>query len=60
MRSEFKGEFIKAASVEIKELEGHTTWKEVDVKQVKESIIPSTWVFKIKRASDGTLKKFKA
>ena len=60
MRSEFKEEFIKAASVEVKELEGHHTWTEVKMQDVKGPVIPSTWVFKIKRRPDGTIKKFKA
>ena len=60
MRSDYKEEFIAAADKEIRELEGHDTWKEVPVDSANGPIIPSTWVFTIKRRPDGSIKKFKA
>ena len=56
MRSEYREEFIKAALIEINVLEGHQTWIEVALSSADGSVIPCTWVFKIKRRSNGTIK----
>lgn len=53
--------WIKAAEKEIAELEAHGVWEEVDEKVARgHQIVPCTWVFRRKRAPDGTLKKWKA
>ena len=35
-------------------------WVEVPIEQATTKVLPGTWVFKVKRAPDGTFKKFKA
>ena len=57
-----KQEWFDSAIVELKALEAHGTWTEDLRSNVPEGtkIIPGTWVFKIKRAPDGTPKKYKA
>ena len=47
---------------EIKELEGHKTWKVVPRSSVKKGnkVLPGTWDFKIKRYPDGRKLKTKA
>ena len=60
MRSDYKEEFIAAANKEVRELEGHATWKEVPIESATGPVIPCTWVFTIKRRPDGSIKKFKA
>ena len=57
MASEYKEEFIKAAQIEIQELEKHETWLEEAMSRCTDKVIPSTWVFKIKRRPDGSIKK---
>jgi hypothetical protein len=52
--------WIQAAQNEISELEAHGSWVEVPESEAKGRILPSTWVFKKKRAPDGSIKKFKA
>ncbi len=55
-------EWYKSAKVEIEALEKYETWTEDLKSNVPEGtkIIPGTWVFKLKRAPDGTPKKHKA
>ena len=56
-----KDKWIKAAKEEIKQLEAHGAWIEVDQSQAKgHALVPSTWVFKKKRSPDGEVKKHKA
>ena len=52
--------WIQAAQNEISELEAHGSWVEVPEREARGRIVPSTWVFKVKRAPDGSIKKFKA
>ena len=45
---------------EIRELEEHGCWEEVPISEAKGSpIIPSQWVFRLKRRPDGTVTKYK-
>ena len=60
MGSEYRDDFIAAALIEVEALEGHQTWTEIALSSINGPVIPSTWVFKIKRLPDGTIKKFKA
>ena len=60
MNSEHKFEWIKAAEKEISTLEKYDCWEEIPVKEATTKILPGTWVFKVKRAPDGSFKKFKA
>ena len=62
MRGPHRAEFLDAMEAEITELESHHTWEELYRTQVPEGarVLPSTWVFKIKRFPDGSLRKFKA
>ena len=60
MASPYKQRFLEAAQVEIDELVEKGTWRE-DLKcHATTKIIPSQWVFRIKRTPDGAIKKFKA
>ena len=59
MAHPWKNKFLESAVVEIKELEEHGTWKEIPRHQATDQIIPTTWVFRIKRKPDGTFKKVK-
>ena len=59
MMSEHKHSFIKAAEVEVKALEDFGCWEEIPIEMATTKVLPGTWVFRIKRAPDGTLKKFK-
>ena len=60
MSGEHRIEWIKAAIEEINMLESLDCWEEIPMDQATEKVLPGTWVFKIKRAPDGTFKKFKA
>ena len=61
MRSEFRDQWVEAAQVEITELESRDTWDEVDISEAGDNkVLPGTWTFKMKRAPDGTIKRFKA
>ena len=61
MRDEHREQWIEAAIKELRELESHNSWIEVPTEEAKgEKIVPVTWVFKIKRAPDGRVKRFKA
>ena len=59
MAHPWKDKFLESAVVEIRELEEHGTWKEIPKSQATDQIIPTTWVFRIKRKPDGTVKKVK-
>ena len=52
--------WIQAAKKEIKSLEDHGTWTEVDISEATSRILPSQWVFRRKRTPDGNIKSHKA
>jgi len=52
--------WLKAADVEIKALEAKQAWDEIPLKDATTKVIPGTWVFRRKRAPDGTITKYKA
>ena len=52
--------WFDAAAKEIASLERNGTWKVVPISAAKTRILPGTWVFKLKRTPDGTIKKHKA
>ena len=67
----YRDDFLDAMSVEIDELEAHTTWsvqKIADIAPVTRpdgttytpQIVPLTWAYKIKRWPNGLLRKVKA
>lgn len=58
MASPFKDKFLEAADVELRELGIKDTWVE-DLIMNANKVIPSQWVFRIKRTPDGEIKKFK-
>ena len=60
MASEHRSEWIEAAIKEITALEAFGCWEEVPIDFATTKVLPGTWVFKVKRAPDGTFKKFKA
>ena len=60
MSSEHRLEWIKAAVKEIEALEKFGCWIEVPLSSATTKVLPGTWVFKVKRAPDGSFKKFKA
>ena len=61
MNSEYREKWIEAATKELRELEEHKSWIEVLAEEANgEKAVPVTWVFKIKRAPDGRIKRFKA
>ena len=60
MNGEHRHEWIKAAKKEVTALEKLDCWEEVPFESATTKVIPGTWVFKVKRAPDGTFKKFKA
>jgi len=51
--------WIEAAKKEIKSLEDHGTWTEVDISEATNRILPSQWVFRRKRTPDGNVKSHK-
>jgi len=59
MASPYREDFLKAAQVEIDELVDKDAWYEDLKSNATNKIIPSQWVFRIKRTSDGSIKKFK-
>ena len=59
MASEYRDKFIEAAKVEVRALEDLDCWEEIPMELATTKILPGTWAFRIKRAPDGTLKKFK-
>ena len=60
MASPHREKFLIAAQQEIDQLTEHGTWHEDLKKNATSRILPFTWVFKIKRDSDGKITKFKA
>ena len=59
MESPHREEFLKAAQEEIDALIEKGTWYEDIKSNATTRIIPSQWVFRIKRTPDGVIKKFK-
>ena len=59
MVSPYKEDFLEAAYTEIEELTAKGTWYEDLRSNATTKIVPSTWVFRIKRTSDGSIRKFK-
>ena len=53
-------EWMAAAMKEISSLEAHGTWIVDDQVNATSKILPGTWVFRRKRAPDGTIIKYKA
>lgn len=51
--------WIAAARKEIKSLEDHGTWTEVDISEATSKILPSQWVFRCRRTPDGNVKSHK-
>ena len=60
MTSPYREEFLKAADEEIAALEKQGTWIEDLIDNAQRKVVPSQWVFRIKRTPDGEVKKFKA
>jgi hypothetical protein len=60
IQGEHRKEWIAAATEEITSLEKLNCWEEVPIDQATTKVLPGTWVFRLKRAPDGTFKKFKA
>jgi hypothetical protein len=60
MAGDQRSDWIQAATKEIASLENFGCWEEVPIKSATTKILPGTWVFRVKRAPDGTFKKFKA
>ena len=62
MEGEHREEFKKAMEKEIRELEGHGTWRGIVRSSVPQNaeIVPLTWAFRIKRRPNGDFDKFKA
>jgi hypothetical protein len=58
MNGPYEEHYFKAAKVEIMTLEGKDLWIVVECTN-KMNVLPSTWVFKLKRFPDGSAKKFK-
>ena len=59
MASPYREEFLKAAHVEITELVEHGTWFEDLMSNATVKLVPSQFIFRIKRTADGEIKKFK-
>jgi hypothetical protein len=59
MRAPDRDKWIEAATKEIRELEAHDAWVEVPLSDAKKKVTPTSWVFRRKRAPDGTLLKWK-
>ena len=60
MASPDRDKWIKSAQLEIKELEDHGCWKEVPLSEAEgHKIVPSQWVFRLKRRPDGSVSKYK-
>lgn len=60
MSGEHRDEWIEAASSEISSLENLDCWEEVPMDEATTKVLPGTWVFRVKRAPDGSFKKWKA
>ena len=59
MASPYREQFLESAEVEVTELTEHDTWFEDLISNATTRIVPSQWVFRIKRTADGEIKKFK-
>ena len=59
MSSSFKSQFMDATIAEVEQLTKKGTWYEDLESNATTKILPSKWVFRIKRSSDGTIDKFK-
>ena len=59
MASQYRDEFIKAAQKEIDDLTSKGAWIEDLKSNATVKIVPSQWVLKIKRTSDGSFLKAK-
>ena len=59
MHSPYRQEFLDSAEREIQELTKKGTWKEDLKSNATTKIVPNKWVFRIKRTSDGSIRKFK-
>jgi hypothetical protein len=57
MASEDRPLWIKAAEKEIYELELHGCWIEVPRSEAQGKIVPSQWIFRLKRRPDGSITK---
>jgi hypothetical protein len=53
-------QWIKATTAEIEGLESKNTWDEVDFASAGSKVLPGTWVLRVKRTPDGTIRKYKA
>jgi hypothetical protein len=62
MTGPYREEFLEAMRVEVSELEHHQCWDVVAATAVPEGakVLPTMWVFKIKRFPDGRVRRFKA
>ena len=60
MQGDQRSDWIQAATKEIISLEKLECWEEIPITSATTKILPGTWVFRVKRAPDGTFKKFKA
>jgi hypothetical protein len=60
MASQYRVEFLDASGDEIDALVGKETWFEDLKSNATTKIIPSQWVFRVKRTASGEVKKFKA
>ena len=59
MASPYREEFLKSADVELESLTSKGTWVEDLISNATTKVVPSQWVFKIKRTPDGDVQKFK-
>ncbi len=59
MASPYKYQFLESAQNEVEELVKKETWYEDLKSNATTGVIPCKWVFRIKRTSDGTIRKFK-
>ena len=59
MASPYREQFLESAEIEVTELTEHETWFEDLISNATTRIVPSQWVFRIKRTADGEIKKFK-
>jgi hypothetical protein len=62
MTGPYREEFLEAMRTEVSELESHKCWDVVPKTEVPEGakVLPTMWVFKIKRFPDGRVRRFKA
>ena len=58
MSSQFKSKFMDSAKAELSELVSKGTWFEDKISNATNKIVPCKWVFRIKRTSDGSIRKF--